>query len=163
MNLIVRDLRDKKGVMPVFRIIGWALFRTFLCASIFFVRAFIGLHAVSTALLPFVLRVGRSNPRARLLSFFLGFSVCFIWLAIGFEGLFYVSYSLTLCFWVEVESALRAHAHAKSNANATATTQPTTVAGSKQVANAYQPKADDLRIAVFFLFFVQVAFFGTGK
>jgi len=27
----------------------------------------------------------------------------------------------------------------------------------------YQPKPDDLRIALFFLFFVQVAFFGTGN
>jgi hypothetical protein len=27
----------------------------------------------------------------------------------------------------------------------------------------YLPRADDLRIALFFLFFVQVAFFGTGN
>ncbi|PIL26170.1 transporter [Ganoderma sinense ZZ0214-1] len=142
VNLVVRDLRDKKGVLPVFRIIGWALF-------------------LSTALVPFVLRVGRSNPHARLLSFFLGFSVCFIWLAIGFEGLFYVSYSLTLCLWVEVESALRKHAHAKSSTNGTA--RPPIIAINKQDAGAYRPKADDLRIAAFFLFFVQVAFFGTGN
>ena len=27
----------------------------------------------------------------------------------------------------------------------------------------YTPQSDDIRIAMFFLFFVQVAFFGTGK
>ena len=27
----------------------------------------------------------------------------------------------------------------------------------------YRPRADDLRISLFFLFFVQVAFFGTGN
>ena len=29
VHFIVRDLREKKGVSPIFRIIGWALFRTF--------------------------------------------------------------------------------------------------------------------------------------
>ena len=31
------------------------------------------------------------------------------------------------------------------------------------VAAKYQPRVDDLQIAFFFLFFVQVAFFGTGN
>ncbi|TBU53845.1 alkaline phosphatase-like protein [Dichomitus squalens] len=138
VNFIVRDLREKKGVSPVFRIIGWVLF-------------------LSTALLPFILRVGRSNPHARLLGFFLGFGVCFIWLAIGFEGLFYVSYSLTLCLWVEIESVLREHDVIRSAS--TGKNEP----AEMHDANMYRPKADDLRIAVFFLFFVQVAFFGTGN
>ena len=30
VHMIVRDLRDKMGVAPVFRFIGWALFRTSL-------------------------------------------------------------------------------------------------------------------------------------
>ena len=30
MNIIVRDLRDKKGVSPILRFIGWGLFRTYL-------------------------------------------------------------------------------------------------------------------------------------
>ncbi|KAI0807038.1 alkaline phosphatase-like protein [Fomes fomentarius] len=133
VHIIVRDLRDKKGVAPLFRLIGWTLF-------------------LSTAFLPFILRVGRSNPKARLLSFFLGFGACFVWLAIAVEGLFYVVYSLTLVLWVEVESELRSHTRLVSE-------KPTT----KQNASTYRPKADDLRIAVFFLFFVQVAFFGTGN
>ena len=78
-------------------------------------------------------------------------------LAIGFEGLFYVSYSLALCLWVEVESVLREHARDRDVPSRKE--EPT----NKRDAGAYRPKADDLRIAVFFLFFVQVAFFGTGK
>ncbi|RDX46041.1 alkaline phosphatase-like protein [Lentinus brumalis] len=139
VNSFVRDLRDKKGVSPIFRFIGWALF-------------------LSTAVLPFVLRVGRGNPHARLLSFFLGFGACFVWLAIAVEGLFYVAYSLTLCLWVEVESVLRAHALQNSEKREAHKKQE-----GKQDASTYRPRADDLRIAVFFLFFVQVAFFGTGN
>ncbi|KAI0706031.1 alkaline phosphatase-like protein [Cerioporus squamosus] len=140
VNFIVRDLRDKKGVSPIFRFIGWALF-------------------LSTAFLPFVLRVGREHPHARLLSFFLGFGACFVWLAIAVEGLFYVVYSLSLCLWVEVESVLRAQSERLS-------VEKRELQGKredKQDASTYRPKADDLRIAVFFLFFVQVAFFGTGN
>ncbi|KAI0742507.1 alkaline phosphatase-like protein [Daedaleopsis nitida] len=139
VNVIVRDLRDKKGVAPLFRFIGWALFLT-------------------TAFLPFFLRVGRSNPQARLMSFFLGFGACFVWLAIAVEGLFYVVFSLTLYLWVEVETVLRAHAHPATKKRGVETAREV-----KQDASTYRPKADDLRIAVFFLFFVQVAFFGTGN
>ena len=92
-----------------------------------------------------------------MLSFFLGFGACFVWLAIAVEGLFYVVYSLTLCLWVEVESVLRACALQDSQKRGTSQQD------SKLNTTAYRPKADDLRIAVFFLFFVQVAFFGTGK
>lgn len=110
---------------------------------------------------PFVYPAPRSNPHGRLLSFFLGFGVCFVWLTISTEGLFYIAYSLTLVLWVEVESALRPYT--------LATDAPVTAAKAAETAerakdpSTYRPHADDLRIAVFFLFFVQVAFFGTGK
>ncbi len=152
VHIIVRDLRDKKGVAPLFRLIGWTLFRK-SCVLQFAGEAYdLILGTVGTVSLPFILRVGRSNPKARLLSFFLGFGACFVWLAIAVEGLFYVVYSLTLVLWVEVESELRSHTRRVSET-------PTTT----QNASTYRPQADDLRIAVFFLFFVQVAFFGTGK
>ncbi|KAH9925588.1 GPI ethanolamine phosphate transferase 1 [Epithele typhae] len=80
----------------------------------------------------------RSQPHARLLSFFLGFGRAFVWLAIAAEDLVYVAFSLTLTTWVEVKAALRQTA-------------------------AHKPRAEDLRIAVFFLLFVQVAAFGAGK
>ena len=120
---------------------------------------------MSTALLPLALRVGRGrapNPYARLLSFFLGFGAAFVWLAIAVEGLFYVAYSLTLCLWVEVEAALRPQVAPGKKVEKV---EKETAQGKKAAADAltYRPRADDLRIAVFFLFFVQVAFFGTGK
>jgi GPI ethanolamine phosphate transferase 1 len=77
--------------------------------------------------------------------FFLGFGVCFVILSISVEGLFYLAYSATLIIWIEVEAALR-HVPGSS---------------VKPVASGF--RADDARIALFFLFFVQIAFFGTGK
>ncbi|KAI8992816.1 PigN-domain-containing protein [Trametes punicea] len=145
-NFIVWNLRDKTPVPRSWRIIAWGTFVTLIVT-------------------PFVFPVPRTNPYGRLLSFFLGFGACFVWLAISVEGLFYVAYSLTLCLWVEVETALRS-----STRLMTAPPTPAQNMRNKEViqqgisdAITYRPRADDLRIAVFFLFFVQVAFFGTGN
>jgi phosphatidylinositol glycan class N len=85
------------------------------------------------------------------MSFFLGFSVCFVVLSISIEGLFYSAFTFNLLLWIDVEVAVR---------------KTLGVNGSmpKQVqTDSYRFQADDARIALFFLFFVQVAFFGTGK
>ncbi len=73
----------------------------------------------------------------------LGLGPCFIILAISVEGLFFAAYSITLLAWVDVEAALRPARPGQSS--------------------VYHFQADDLRIVLFFLFFVQVGFFGTGK
>ncbi|KAI0370992.1 PigN-domain-containing protein [Pilatotrama ljubarskyi] len=144
-NFIVWYLRDKTPVPPSFRFIGWFTF-------------------LSSIVTPFVLPVPSTNPYGRLLSFFLGFGACFVWLAIRVEGLFYIAYSLTLCLWVEVETALRRHTLAKGSQGAGhVDASITKEAQQVKDASTYRPQADDLRIAVFFLFFVQVAFFGTGN
>ena len=80
------------------------------------------------------------------LTLFLGLSVCFIILSISVEGLFYCSYAATLAIWADAEAMLRDYTKTTK-----ARTQGTTL------------QLDDLRIAIFFLLFVQVAFFGTGK
>jgi phosphatidylinositol glycan class N len=77
--------------------------------------------------------------------YFLGFGACFVILSISVEGIFYTVYSTTLFTWIEVESALRAYSTKSTN------------------TRIYHFQQDDMRIALFFLFFVQVAFFGTGK
>ncbi|PBK89798.1 GPI ethanolamine phosphate transferase 1 [Armillaria gallica] len=83
---------------------------------------------------------------SKILMYFLVFGPCFVILSISVEGMFYVAYSMTLLCWIEVESSLR---------NA----QPS----KPENAQVYRFQADDLRIVLFFLFFVQVGFFGTGN
>jgi len=71
-------------------------------------------------------------------------------LSISVEGLFYLAFSVTLALWIEVEAMLRS------------STTNTGDSGRKMMMS-YNFQVDDLRIALFFLFFVQTAFFGTGK
>ena len=68
-------------------------------------------------------------------------------LSISVEGLFYLSFSATLALWIELEVTLRPHANDPG----------------RKIAKPYRFQADDMRIALFFLFFVQSAFFGIGK
>lgn len=86
------------------------------------------------------------------------------------EGLFYVAYCATLFVWVEVEAAVRA-AQLRESGHQTSNLVGSEVGGiernneskKKLHEDDYKLRMEDVRIALFFLFFVQVAFFGTGK
>jgi GPI ethanolamine phosphate transferase 1 len=104
-------------------------------------------------LLPFFFPIPKT-AEGRLLAYFLSFSPCFVILAIRAEGFFYLSYCMTLYLWTRVETALR-QVKIKSGA----------LANDKHMSmwNPMNLSRDDVRIALFFLFFVQAGFFGTGK
>lgn len=91
--------------------------------------------------------------------YFLGFGPCFVILSISVEGLFFVSYSIALMAWVQIESLLRSSGNIGKRSGKPTTTKDRRLGQ----AAAYNLQMDDLRIALFFLFFVQVGFFGTGK
>lgn len=93
----------------------------------------------------------------RILGLFLAFGPCFVILSISVEGLFYLAYSVLLAVWVEAEATVR-----NESGNLTANGKEPKEQ-SKLVLNTYVFRVDDVRIALFFLFFVQVGFFGTGK
>lgn len=77
----------------------------------------------------------------------MAFGPCFIILSISVEGLFYLSFSTTLLLWIEVEGRMR----------------EMSLEGRRPSSHSATLRADDIRISLFFLFFVQVAFFGIGK
>jgi len=94
---------------------------------------------------PWIYRKRTSNADLRLLVYFMAFAPLFVIRSISVEVLFYASYTLTIYLWTVVEPRFA---------------QPLT-ASSKD--GYRQLQLDDLRIAIFFLFFTQVAFFGTGN
>lgn len=111
------------------------------------------IRTVISSLYPFISRVQHSSPRSKIMTLFLAFSVCFVVLSISIEGLFYSAFTCNLLLWIDVEAIVRK----ASGTNGNGSTR-------KEVrSNDYRFQADDVRIALFFLFFVQVAFFGTGK
>jgi Phosphatidylinositolglycan class N (PIG-N) len=110
------------------------------------------------SLFPFFITAPRT-AEGRLLSYFLSFCPCFVILSIRAEGLFYLSYCATLYMWTLVEEDARRSE--KANYQST-----TSTASGGEYGSGWNPRRlsrDDVRIALFFLFFVQVGFFGTGK
>lgn len=107
--------------------------------------------SVAALVAPFALRTQRLAPETRTLTLFLGFAVIFVILSISVEAYFYTLYSAALLTWTQVEAALKTHR------------APRPTHDKNRLVHGYEATADDARIAVFFLFFVQVAFFGTGK
>lgn len=76
-------------------------------------------------------------------------------LSIREEGLFYVAYSITLVHWIQVERNARLGNRRENGDKVNEKTINRT--------GEYSFQWDDVRTALFFLFFVQVGFFGTGK
>ncbi|KAF8967451.1 Phosphatidylinositolglycan class N-domain-containing protein [Flammula alnicola] len=139
----VRNLQAKQGLPALNQWTGWVVL------------------VVSSAL-PFVFRSDVHTKYSKILMYFFGFGPCFVILSISVEGLFFVAYSVTLIAWIQVERLVRPPA----------SHNPTTPHSPKEngavkwdllQSVVYKFKVDDLRIALFFLFFVQVGFFGTGK
>ncbi|KAJ7146305.1 PigN-domain-containing protein [Mycena epipterygia] len=151
---------------PVSRLFAAQLLQTLLIvlamiitsSSVYHLREKLGLPLLNqmvawivltvASILPFASRVTHDSARSKSLMYFLAFGPCFVFLSISVEGLFYVAYALTLTLWIEVERSLRTDLNRGKK--------------SKSVLQ-YRFQPDDIRIALFFLFFVQVGFFGTGN
>ncbi|KAH9054908.1 PigN-domain-containing protein [Lactarius vividus] len=131
----VQNLQAKQGLPRINQVAGWAVF-------------------LLSALLPFFMRAPRT-AEGRLLTYFLSFCPCFVLLSIRAEGLFYLSYCTTLYLWTRVEEVVRSETrktHAQTNDSE-----------RESRWNPQRLSLDDVRTALFFLFFVQVGFFGTGN
>ena len=92
----------------------------------------------------------------RLVVLFLTFSPLFVILTISFEGLFYVAFCITLVCWIRLEH--RIDWYLKRRPDRTVNTT-----GSIKDGEYRALTLSDARIALFFLFFIQSAFFSTGN
>jgi GPI ethanolamine phosphate transferase 1 len=137
----VISLQEKRGLPVANQYGGWFLLGACEKRGVwhfFFTKS----CSVSSSILPFVLPLKHRSANSKLLMYFLAFAPCFILLSISVEGLFYVAYVLTLWSWIRVESALKQCIEYQARTNVS---------------------LENVRIVLFFLFFVQVGFFGTGK
>ncbi|PFH47133.1 hypothetical protein AMATHDRAFT_152882 [Amanita thiersii Skay4041] len=140
----VRSLQAKLGLPIWNQIVGWIVLTL-------------------SSVLPFVHREQHRTVSSRLLTSFLGFSPCFIILSISVEGLFYCAYAVTLVTWILVEGIIRQY-HLVTSSPASVSDSGSEGGRTTHTSkDTYTFQLGDLRIALFFLFFVQVGFFGTGN
>jgi GPI ethanolamine phosphate transferase 1 len=186
----VSSLQAKRGLPIWNELEGWALLGETTCSPPSPRRelecpVLTVLVSVCAAAVPVLWGQQVAGTRARMLLYFLAFGPLFVLLSISVEGLFYVAFAVVLALWIEVEAVVRrgdgAGASGQRDGTETETEAETEasvverrngavgakvkvkVGASVSSAERYRPRLDDVRIALFFLFFVQVAFFGTGK
>jgi phosphatidylinositol glycan class N len=101
---------------------------------------------------------------------FLTFSPTFIILTISWEGLFYFVFCMTIVTWVRLEHAIYVHTGSSvakqpdvgnGSVAKAANTSSTTVDGETFYYRALT--LSDVRVAIFFFFLLQSAFFSTGN
>ncbi|KAJ5708200.1 GPI ethanolamine phosphate transferase 1 [Penicillium malachiteum] len=126
----------------------------------------------ASVVLPFFHRLyPNSHYLHRLMVIFLTFSPAFIILTISWEGLFYFVFCMTVLTWVRLEHAVYIHTgsttKSSESGNGSAVTAESKSTGSATVDGQtyyYRTLAvSDARVALFFLFLLQSAFFSTGN
>jgi GPI ethanolamine phosphate transferase 1 len=127
------------------------------------------LALVASFLLPFFHRLyPNSGYLHRLVVLFLTFSPTFIILTISYEGLFYFVFCMTLVTWVRLEHAIYA---SRQNDSSFRWSRRADTGGSSPVAKASGDHQEvyralttsEIRVALFFFFLLQSAFFSTGN
>ncbi|KAL1598634.1 Glycosyl phosphatidyl inositol anchor synthesis [Paraconiothyrium brasiliense] len=140
-------------------------------SSVITLRAREGLGSVASLALPSAYpRHANQHYLQRLVVIFLQFSPTFIILTISYEGLFYFSFSLCLFSWMRLEHKVYLHTMNTPDKTAIAASslKPSVAAATDRLA---APKTGDYRsltladarIALFFFFFIQSAFFSASN
>lgn len=99
---------------------------------------------------------------------YLTFAPTFVILTISYEGLFYFVFCMTLATWVHMEHALYTYAKQQPKENGAASADKKTAKTAKTVVQGetFEFRAlsvSDMRVALFFFFLLQSAFFSTGN
>ncbi|CCG83486.1 putative GPI-anchor biosynthetic protein [Taphrina deformans PYCC 5710] len=136
-----QSLADKQGLPLGCQVLGWTCL-------------------VSSLLLPLCHRLERKpgetiNYQQRLIILFLTFAPTFVILSVSYEGLFYLVFWALLVTWMHLESGIAdSLAH---DSKVVHTTYPSSESGHRGL------QFSDARVALYFFFLIQAAFFGTGN
>jgi phosphatidylinositol glycan class N len=112
-----------------------------------------------------------SNYIHRLVVIFLQFAPTFIILTISYEGLFYFAFCLCLFSWMRLEHQVHLHTTAHPKASIATSTSPIKAAVEAAADRVEAIKKGDYRsltladarIALFFIYFIQSAFFSASN
>ncbi|KAJ5326472.1 hypothetical protein MYU51_010033 [Penicillium brevicompactum] len=148
----VFSLQARQGLPFGNLVVGWVVF-------------------VASLGLPFLHRLyPNSNYLHRLMIIFLTFSPTFIILTISWEGLFYFVFCMTIVTWVRLEHAIYIHTGSgvvkQQSSGNDPTAQPENTASTTVNGETFYYRAltlSDVRVALFFFFLLQSAFFSTGN
>ncbi len=129
------------------------------------------IYLVASLILPFAhRRYPNSHYLHRLMVIFLTFAPTFIILTISYEGLFYFVFCMTLLSWVRLEHATYVYTAKPPATRTQETTTPpkkaSTDATTVVKGETYRFRTlstSDARVALFFFFLLQSAFFSTGN
>ncbi|KAJ1667768.1 Glycosyl phosphatidyl inositol anchor synthesis [Coemansia sp. RSA 1813] len=103
----------------------------------------------------------------RLVTIYVAFAAPFVLLTVSYESIFYFAYSVVLLLWLAIERALyqeRAEDRLFAPTEQTRLSRLSSVrAGDGVLGLGRTLELSDMRTGIMFLFFVNVAFFGTGN
>lgn len=116
----------------------------------------------------------REDYTHRLAVIFLAFAPAFVILTISYEGLFYFAFCITLSVWIHLEHRIQVYMNSQQqNSSATCFANQKPLTSTNGSARSKKSSDDpskyrnlnlnDARIALFFLFLLQSAFFSTGN
>ncbi|KAI9732570.1 MAG: Glycosyl phosphatidyl inositol anchor synthesis [Cirrosporium novae-zelandiae] len=150
----VASLQAKKGLPLGNQVVGWFVLGTSMITPI--------LHGLAP----------NKHYLHQLVVIFLTFSPIFIILTISYEGLFYFAFCTTLVTWVRLEHRIYCYNNARpTSTQLTEEINPLMPAIEAAKSRLHGLKdgdyraltLSDVRIALFFLFLLQSAFFSTGN
>jgi phosphatidylinositol glycan class N len=163
----VITLRAREGLGSGNLYVGWFT----LCKLVLYNLVSVLTDVVASLALPSAYpRHANRQYLQRLIVIFLQFAPTFIILTISYEGLFYFSFCLCLFSWMRLEHKVYLHASNSSDKAAVAATplKPAALPATNRLAalktGDYRSlRLADARIALFFFFFIQSAFFSASN
>ena len=172
----IASLQAKRGLPVGNQVVGWTVlgerYRIDVpCSKL-------TCEIVTSLAIPFLHRLyPNKHYLHRLVVIFLTFSPTIIILTISYEGIFYFAFCVTLVAWVRLEHHIFTFSTQKVTAPKETSPTPKPLAEAissaatqlqdpDEGADQHQYRAlnlSDTRVALFFLFFIQSAFFSTGN
>lgn len=149
------SLQAKNGLPLASQVFGWIVF----CTHHPYIVGLCAHGCLAIAILPPFFTPRKVSVDTKIFVYYLALCPCFVILSIRAEGLFYISYCATLWLWVQTEAAIRDALARQEQTHGNAQQDE----DNAPDWNVGKLRLDDVRISLFFLFFVQVGFFGTGK